>query len=157
MNPDACFFSWAWIRYSIYLLKVAKRTPYAWVGILIFISIWNTGWTVSSPAICLYTFCDEYCWAPQIYVHLSGEHRTIVHEEMLEAVDIVGINASTDMGIWNISSGCSIVFCLILGNLFVDGIRQQFWECSRVYLIVPAVVPKLNRAPISNVACAISL
>lgn len=29
--------------YSIYLLKVAKRTPYAWVGILISIPIWTSG------------------------------------------------------------------------------------------------------------------
>lgn len=69
----------------------------------------NTGWTKSSPAICLYTFCDEYSWAPQIYVHLSSELPRYCSWRDARSSWYCW-NASTHMGIWNISSGCSIVF-----------------------------------------------
>lgn len=69
----------------------------------------NTGWTKSSPAICLYTFCDEYSWAPQIYVHLS--HWTLYCCSWSDVrSNWYCWNASTYMGMWNISSSCSIYF-----------------------------------------------
>jgi hypothetical protein len=95
----------------------------------------NTGWTKSSPAICLYTFCDEYSWAPQIYVHLS--HWTLYCCSWSDVRSSWYCwNASTDMGMWNISSSCSIYFAwpkVIYLLMAYDSSSRNAAECTLLF------------------------